>query len=98
MRLWLGFGLLLSAELSAVSAAHLHLKLLRLGLARSKDVLLQEEQQNLLPIIAEEEQRMYSWWAVHPKSDPSSLPVSLRMSSQSPSLPVLLGLERFALQ
>lgn len=39
-----------------------------------------------------------SWWAVHPGSDPSSPPVSLRVSSADPSLPVLLGLERFALQ
>lgn len=39
-----------------------------------------------------------SWWAVHPKSHPSSLPVSSRMSIESPSLPVLLELERFALQ
>ncbi|KAI1241628.1 hypothetical protein IHE44_0005110 [Lamprotornis superbus] len=50
-------------------------KLLRLRLASSRDVLLQEEQQNPLPIIPGQGQRSaYQLVAVHPKSDPSSIP------------------------
>lgn len=78
---------------------HQHLKLLRLGVASSKDVLLQEEQQIPLPIIPGRGRGVQiSWRAVHPKSDPSSLPVNTRVSGESPLVPVLLGLEGFDLQ
>lgn len=44
-------------DLPFACCQHLHLKLLRLGLASSKDVLLQDEQQKPLPVIPRERQR-----------------------------------------
>lgn len=62
-------------------------------------VLDVQEQQTPLPIIPWEGQRSaYQLVGCTSQIQPLSFPVSSRMSSKSPSLPVLLGLERFALQ